>query len=81
MIAAMAADPDRERRNAAILDGLSDAQRRELEANRTLRLDDSLVWIEPEGAVRRERVSHLYYVRTSRGVFRYSKIDDALVEV
>jgi hypothetical protein len=77
----MVADANLEQRNQAILGMLTDDQRRELEANRILRLDDSLFWIEPEGLVRREKVSRLYYVRTSRGVYRYSKIDDELVEV
>ncbi len=66
---------------ASILAPLTDSEREQLDTDRTLRLGDSLIWIEPEGRVRREKVSRLYYVRTARGVFRYSKIDDALVEV
>lgn len=66
---------------ASILEPLTDAERAQLDNNRTLRVGDSLIWIEPEGGVRREKVARLYYVRTARGVFRYSKIDDALVEV
>ncbi|MDJ0865913.1 MAG: hypothetical protein QNK03_07375 [Myxococcota bacterium] len=68
-------------RDQAILDALDDEQRRVLDAEGAVRVGDALVWIEPEGGVRREPVSRLYYVRTPRGVFRFSKIDDALVEV
>jgi hypothetical protein len=67
--------------NSELLTGLSSEQRRELETERAVRVGDSLVWIEPEGKVRREKVARLYYVRTSRGMFRWSKLDDALVEV
>ena len=77
----MTTDPTRPPGEAALLEDLSPEQRRELETRHAVRVGDSLVWIEPEGRVRRERVSRLYYVRTARGVFRYSKIDDALVEV
>lgn len=65
----------------ALLAALGPEQRAELEARRVLRVGEALVWIEPEGRVRREPVSRLYYVRTARGIFRWSKIDDALVEV
>lgn len=69
--------PEDEARLAA----LSPEQRATLEAERALRVGDELVWIEPEGRVRREKLARLYYVRTSRGMFRWSKIEDALVEV
>jgi hypothetical protein len=65
----------------ALLAALAPEQRAALEADRTLRVDDELVWIEPEGRVRREKVARLYYVRTARGIYRWSKIDSALVEV
>lgn len=65
----------------ALLGELTAEQRAELEARRFVHVDDALVWIEPEGRVRREPVARLYYVRTARGMFRWSKIDDALVEV
>jgi hypothetical protein len=65
----------------ALLAGLTAEQRAELETRRFVRAGDALVWIEPEGRVRREPVARLYYVRTARGMYRWSKIDDALVEV
>lgn len=64
-----------------IIRQLAPEQQRELAAERVLRVGDTLIWIEPEGTVRREKISRVYYVRTSRGMYRYSKIEDALVEV
>jgi hypothetical protein len=65
----------------ALLAALAPEQRAVLETERALRVGDELVWIEPEGRVRREKLARLYYVRTARGMFRWSKIEDALVEV
>lgn len=73
--------PARTPEDEALLATLAPEQRAELEAQRVVRVGDALVWIEPEGRVRREKVAKLYYVRTARGMFRWSKIDDALVEV
>ena len=39
------------------------------------------VWIEPDGRIRREKLSSLYYIRTRRGVFRVSRISNEVVEV
>lgn len=64
-----------------ILAALTPEQRAQLEADRVLRVGDELIWIEAEGRVRKQPVSKLYYVRTALGMFRWSKIDDALVEV
>jgi hypothetical protein len=65
----------------AVLASLTPEQRAQLEAERVLRVDNELIWIEAEGRVRKQPVAKLYYVRTSLGMFRWSKIDDALVEV
>lgn len=65
----------------AILAALTPEQRSQLEADQVLRVGDELIWIEAEGRVRKQPVSKLYYVRTALGMFRWSKIDDALVEV
>lgn len=65
----------------AILAALTPEQRAQLEADHTLRVGDELIWLEAEGRVRKQPVSKLYYVRTALGMFRWSKIDDALVEV
>jgi len=71
----------RAREDEALLAALDDEQRAVLEAKGAVRVGDELVWIEPEGRVRREKLARLYYVRTTRGMYRWSKIDDDLVEV
>ncbi len=65
----------------AILAALTPEQRSQLDADHVLRIGDELIWIEAEGRVRKQPVAKLYYVRTALGMFRWSKIDDALVEV
>jgi len=40
-----------------------------------------VVWIEPDGRIRREKTSKLYYIRTRRGIYRVSRISGEVVEV
>ena len=70
-----------EPRDARTLASLSEAERSELARKQYLKTGDDLVWIEPEGAVRKERISSLYYIRTNRGVFRISRLNEEVVEV
>jgi hypothetical protein len=42
---------------------------------------DEVVWIEPDGHIRREDLSSLYYIRTRRGVYRASRISREIIEV
>jgi hypothetical protein len=77
----MATDEDQEPRDARILASLSEKQRGELERKQYVKVEDDLVWIEPEGAVRKEKAASLYYIRTNRGVFRISRISEEVVEV
>ena len=42
---------------------------------------DEVVWVEPDGRIRRETLSSLYYIRTRRGVYRVSRISNEVVEV
>jgi hypothetical protein len=42
---------------------------------------DEVVWVEPDGRIRREKLSSLYYIRTRRGVYRVSRISNEVVEV
>ena len=56
----------------------------EQEALRTRHLvttGDEVVWIEPDGRIRREKTSKLYYIRTRRGIYRVSRISNEVVEV
>ncbi len=67
--------------DAGLIVDLSDEQRRELELRRYLRVGDELIWIGIDQRVRRERVSQVGYVQTSRGVFRVSRLTGEVVEV
>jgi hypothetical protein len=42
---------------------------------------DEVVWVEPDGRIRREKLSSLYYIQTRRGVYRVSRISNQVVEV
>lgn len=77
----MTTEGSQETRDARILASLTEVQRAELERKQYVKIGGDLVWIEPEGAVRRERASTLYYIRTHRGVFRVSRISEEVVEV
>lgn len=77
----MAADETPEADDSGLLQDLEEAERGELERRRYARKGSDLIWIEPDGRVRRERVSNLYYIQTGRGVFRVSRINGRVVEV
>lgn len=77
----MSRDESPQPRNAAILASLTDEQRDELYRTHDVKTGDDLVWIEPEGGIRREKAAALYYIRTGRGVFRVSRISEKVVEV
>lgn len=65
----------------AFLRDLSARERDELERRQHLRRGDEVLWIEPDGRLRREPVSNVYYIQTARGVFRLSRITKEVVEV
>ena len=60
---------------------LDDGQRHELGVRQHVRVGRELVWIDLDGRVRREPISNLYYVQTSRGVFRVSRLTGEVIEV
>lgn len=64
-----------------LLEDLSEEERRELTVRHYVRKGQDLVWLEPEGTVRRERAERLYYLRTRRGIFRVSRLNQEVVEV
>jgi hypothetical protein len=66
---------------APLLQDLSPEQQRELERRSYVTAGKDLVWREPDGTVRREKLSSLYYVRTAAGVFRVSRLTGQVVEV
>ena len=65
----------------SIVAGLSDEQRAQLEEKSYVQVGDDVVWIDRERGVRREAVSRLYYIQTTKGVFRVSRIAREIVEV
>jgi hypothetical protein len=67
--------------DAAQLQDLDAEQRRQLEAKGYVQAAGDVVWIEPGGAVRREKATKLYYIATRRGVFRVSRISREVIEV
>jgi hypothetical protein len=60
---------------------LSPEERKHLELYHFVRSGDDVVWIEPEGRVRKEKYGRLYYLRTAKGVYRTSRITDDIIEV
>ena len=70
-----------ELRDAALIEDLSDEQKRELDLRHYLRVGDELIWIGMDHRVRRERIAQIGYVQTARGVFRVSRLTGKVVEV
>ncbi len=79
--AAMADDPFADLEDSELLEPLSPDDRKQLELYHFVRSGESVVWIEPEGRVRKEKYSRLYYIRTAKGVYRISRITDEIIEV
>ena len=77
----MEATRNAELRDAALIEDLSDEQRRALELRSYLRVGEELIWIEIDHRVRRERIARIGYVQTERGVFRVSRLTGDVVEV
>jgi hypothetical protein len=77
----MADDAAAGRDASALLQDLSDEELAELERRYYVCKGDELIWREPEGALRREPLAKLYYVRTPGGVFRVSRLTGKVVEV
>ena len=76
----MASDPGAPRGDS-VLDSLTDEQRAELERKSYVWVGEDVVWIDRQRGVRREAMSRLYYIQTTRGVFRVSRITREIVEV
>jgi hypothetical protein len=60
---------------------LTPEEKQELETRQVVTVGDDVVWIEPDGRIRREKLSSVYYIRTGRGVYRVSRISKEVVEV
>jgi len=67
--------------NDPLVASLTPEQRETLETRHLVTTGDEVVWVEPDGRIRREKLSSLYYIRTRRGVYRVSRISNEVVEV
>ena len=79
--AATADDPFADLEDRELLASLSPEERKQLESYHFVRSRENVIWIEPEGRVRNEKYSRVYYIRTAKGVYRTSRITDEIIEV
>ena len=77
----MADDPFANLENAVLLESLRLEEKEELRVRHYVQSGEYVIWIEPEGRVRREQYANLYYIRTGKGIFRTSRISKEIVEV
>ena len=67
--------------DAGLTEDLSDEQQRELALRGYVQLETDVVWRTPDGRIRREPVANLYYIDTTRGIFRVSRLHGRVIEV
>ncbi len=60
---------------------LSPEERAALDRRGFVKRGRELVWREPDGSLRREPFSRVYYLHTTHGIFRTSKLSGEVVEV
>jgi hypothetical protein len=77
----MTSDQADELRDDPLTASLTPEEKKALETHLLITTGDEVVWIEPDGRIRREKLSNLYYIRTRRGVYRASRISKEVVEV
>ncbi len=77
----MTSDQAEELRDDPQIASLTPEEKRELETRHVVTVGEEVVWIEPDGRIRREKLSSVYYIRTGRGVYRASRISKEVVEV
>jgi hypothetical protein len=77
----MTSDQAEETRDDPLIASLTPDEKSELETRQVVTVGDEVVWIEPDGRIRREKLSSVYYIRTGRGVYRVSRISKEVVEV
>ena len=77
----MTTDPAEELRDHPLLASLTPEERETLQTRHLVTIGDQVIWMEPDGRIRREKLSSLYYIRTRRGVYRVSRINNEVVEV
>lgn len=77
----MTSDQAEELRDDPLIESLTPAEKEMLRTRYLVTCGDEVVWIEPGGRIRREKLSSLYYIRTRSGVYRVSRISNEVVEV
>ena len=73
-------EPERDA-DAGLTRDLSDEQQRELALRGYVQLETDVVWQAPDGRVRREPIANLYYIHTTCGIFRVSRLHGRVIEV
>jgi hypothetical protein len=74
-------DTSERRANARALEGLTDAEHTHLDSFGWVRTGKRIVWRLPNGDLRSENAATVYYLGTTHGVFRLSKLTGEVVEV
>ncbi len=77
----MTTDRAEELRDDLLTASLTPEEKETLQTRYLVTTGDEVVWVEPDGRIRREKLSGLYYIRTRRGVYRVSRISGEVVEV
>lgn len=77
----MTSDQAEQLRDDPLIGSLTPEKQETLRTRHLVTTGDEVVWIEPDGRIRREKTSQLYYIRTRRGVYRVSRISGEVVEV
>jgi hypothetical protein len=72
---------EQELANDPLIASLTPEEKETLQTRYLVTTGDEVVWVEPDGRIRREKLSSLYYIRTRRGVYRVSRISNEVVEV
>ena len=67
--------------NDPLIAPLTPEEKETLATRHLVTTGDEVVWVEPDGRIRREKLSGLYYIRTRRGVYRVSRLSNQVVEV
>jgi hypothetical protein len=70
-----------ELRDDPLTASLTPEEKKVLQTRYLVTTGNEVVWVEPDGRIRREKLSSLYYIRTRRGVYRVSRISNQVVEV
>ena len=77
----MTTEPADELRDDPLITSLTPEEKETLQTRDLVTTGDEVVWVEPDGRIRRAKLSSLYYIQTRRGVYRVSRISNQVVEL